>query len=423
MKILVISNLYPPAVLGGYELCCRQAAEGLTSRGHEVLVLTSAWKATFADDNPNIWRQFKFANCLTAPRDAYAPRDWQQLEAEAHFVSAHNVGIMTSALARFRPDVVYLWNLIGLGGLGLLGCLKHLRVPWVWNLGDSVPRTLCSRDEQPVPEIVREFNRYVQGCYMPVSRRLVAEIEAAGVELRNEVLVTPNWVSGDMPPSRNLFYEPGQTLRIVHVGQRSPKGTALLMVAAARLRARGVENFSIDLFGRLNHPMFATRVREIGLQNHVRIHGEVEQRSLLALYAEHRFDVFAFPTWPREPFGCAPLEAAAYGTVMAISRNCGIAEWFVDGVHCLKVERSAAAFAGVLEDIIRGRIVLEPLARRAAAVIWRDFSFPSVVARIEAALSRAAAQPRDGAGSFDDVQRMAIAAERMVEKFLDAEAA
>ena len=29
MRVLVISNLYPPDFLGGYELACGQAAEGL----------------------------------------------------------------------------------------------------------------------------------------------------------------------------------------------------------------------------------------------------------------------------------------------------------------------------------------------------------------------------------------------------------
>lgn len=42
MRILVLSNLYPPDFLGGYELGCRQAAEALAAAGHDVLVLTSA---------------------------------------------------------------------------------------------------------------------------------------------------------------------------------------------------------------------------------------------------------------------------------------------------------------------------------------------------------------------------------------------
>ena len=40
MKILVLSNLYPPDFHGGYELGCEQAVNALPARGHEVRVVT-----------------------------------------------------------------------------------------------------------------------------------------------------------------------------------------------------------------------------------------------------------------------------------------------------------------------------------------------------------------------------------------------
>ncbi|WP_163360424.1 glycosyltransferase family 4 protein, partial [Klebsiella aerogenes] len=41
MRILFLTNLYPPVILGGYEIACAQTAEALKKRGHEVRVLTS----------------------------------------------------------------------------------------------------------------------------------------------------------------------------------------------------------------------------------------------------------------------------------------------------------------------------------------------------------------------------------------------
>ena len=38
MKILVITNLYPPHFVGGYELGCRDVVEQLRRRGHTVWV-------------------------------------------------------------------------------------------------------------------------------------------------------------------------------------------------------------------------------------------------------------------------------------------------------------------------------------------------------------------------------------------------
>ena len=41
LRILVITNLYPPQVLGGYERSIADFARLLQHRGHTVLVLTS----------------------------------------------------------------------------------------------------------------------------------------------------------------------------------------------------------------------------------------------------------------------------------------------------------------------------------------------------------------------------------------------
>ncbi len=43
MKILVISDLYPPYQVGGYEINCKDSVEALVDRGHEITVLTSSW--------------------------------------------------------------------------------------------------------------------------------------------------------------------------------------------------------------------------------------------------------------------------------------------------------------------------------------------------------------------------------------------
>lgn len=41
MKILFLSNLYPPHHIGGYGMLCLEVVEGLAKRGHDVTVLTS----------------------------------------------------------------------------------------------------------------------------------------------------------------------------------------------------------------------------------------------------------------------------------------------------------------------------------------------------------------------------------------------
>ena len=63
------------------------------------------------------------------------------------------------------------------------------------------------------------------------------------------------------------------------------------------------------------------------------------------------------------------------------------ASWDFHGVHCLKAERTAEAFARVFAGILDRAIDLEPLGRRASAVIWRDFHLDAILPRIEQALA------------------------------------
>ena len=101
-----------------------------------------------------------------------------------------------------------------------------------------------------------------------------------------------------------------------------------------------------------------------------------------------------------------------------MSELCGNAEWFVHRVHCLKAERNPDAFADALAAILSGAIALEPIARRASAVVGRDFHMDSLIPRIERALASASGRSRDGAGTADEAYRMALLAEKLTRVFI-----
>ena len=52
MRVLFVSNLYPPNVVGGYERLCFEVASAFASRGHEVHVLASGHGGGIAGDFP-----------------------------------------------------------------------------------------------------------------------------------------------------------------------------------------------------------------------------------------------------------------------------------------------------------------------------------------------------------------------------------
>ena len=61
MRVLVLSNLYPPDFFGGYELGCRQAAGALADAGHDVLVLTSAPRVPVSSE-PHVRRELQLTD-------------------------------------------------------------------------------------------------------------------------------------------------------------------------------------------------------------------------------------------------------------------------------------------------------------------------------------------------------------------------
>ena len=51
--ILVLSNMYPPHHMGGYELSCRDVVDRWRATGHDVTVLTSTMRLPGVDDPPD----------------------------------------------------------------------------------------------------------------------------------------------------------------------------------------------------------------------------------------------------------------------------------------------------------------------------------------------------------------------------------
>lgn len=416
MRVLTLSNLYPPDFIGGYEIACAHVVDALRARGHEVRVLTGGPRLPVADTPPHVLRRFRLVDEWSEDGMGAVPLAFRLDEAQSRLVSAHNIHVLTSVLEEFQPDVVYVCCVTGLGGLGLMACLQYLRVPWVWQLGDRVPHHLCSTRQQVIPGLAELFTRHVEGQYIVVSEQLRREIEDCRIMLRGNVDVLPYWINGQRGPRRQTFYQGGH-LRIMSAGQVARwKGADVIIEAAARLRDAGHHDFSVDFYGKVHQHDLPILARKLGLADHVFFKGVLSQARLIEAYSQ--YDLFAFPTLEREPFGMVPLEAAARGCVPVITRRCGIAEWLVHGLHCLKADRTPVAFARAFSDVLERRIPLESLGRRGAELAWREFHLDAILPRIERLLHRASLQPRTGAGTPHEAYRLARMAEQLAASLI-----
>ena len=388
MRILVISNLYPPDVLGGYEMGCRQAAEALRTAGHDVRVLTSVPRAQMVPNESHVHRRLK----LSYIYDQYSmwkltPTGRTIRNHEACGVQAFNVHMLGQIVEEFQPDVVYAWNLIGLGGLGLLAAIQHLGLPWVMHLMDNVPETLCALASSPqpvIPPVADAFLRLCRGRFICCSRNTLDEITAAGVHIADRTTIIPNWVTTNGTPNRSDYRHGGQ-FRMLSAGTFCVhKGTHFVIRAAQLLRDKGHTNFSIDLYGMGTDPAFRAMILSNRLDM-VRIHGYREQ------------------------------EEMAHGCVAVMSRVCGISEWFVERADCLKTDRDSEALAASIEKLISGEVSLEAVGRRGARNVLQWFHISTILPRIETELANAI---RSGGGrrhSAAEAHRLALLAEKMFQ--------
>ena len=107
MRILVISDLYPPVAFGGYESETAALVDGLRER-HEVLVLTSVRDSSSAPPEPHVRRELPYVG----------PR--KREIARAPFAAARAARRTRAAIADFGPDLVYVANGVAIPQAALL---------------------------------------------------------------------------------------------------------------------------------------------------------------------------------------------------------------------------------------------------------------------------------------------------------------
>lgn len=397
MRLLFVSNLYPPQVLGGYEMTCARVAEAMAARGHSVRVLTSP---TYLPPDPDASPAVELHRTLSLRTYFPLPQTGGEIAQLMHHESAvsrfENTRILLEELRDFEPTHVVAFNLLGLGGLALIDLLRSVDAPWMWNLGDRIPNALVDGLPEPVLAVygAQAPDYFDRGEIVAVSRSLVDGIEAGGLTL-GEVEVIGRGVT--VPPDSGeprLYREGGVTRFTFAASLGEHKGVGLVVEAAAVL-AGETRDFRVDLYGDGDVEGWRVRASDAGLDGVVEFHGATPRDDVLAAH-EHA-DAFLFPTWEGEAFGVAPVEAAAAGCVPIVTAASGVAEFLIDGVDCVKITRSVPALVGAMRNVMNGSTDLEALGRRGREAARGPLSFERSIELIEASLER-----RGTPGSLSD---------------------
>ena len=106
MKILVITDHFPPDVEGGYELRCEEACNWLHNKNYEIRVLT------IENDKINDNHKYHVKRKLKKYADGSTPKNWNIIIR--YFNAVRDNYIFRKEVNNFKPDYLYLWRCQGI---------------------------------------------------------------------------------------------------------------------------------------------------------------------------------------------------------------------------------------------------------------------------------------------------------------------
>jgi glycosyltransferase involved in cell wall biosynthesis len=376
MRILVISNLFPPVAVGGYETRCAHTMEWL-AREHEVVVLTSRAKRRGLAPEHDVYRDLPFVpetrrGVLIAP-----------------LASLRAVRVMRRALRHHQPDLIFVWNASNIPRAAVR-LAQESGVPVAFSLADPWLGDFAEGDL---------FLRYLAGDARGMRRawgwvvRLVDRLPALRVDLDTPLPASLVWNSKalrELTPIPNAVapvleriiypgtdYEelfagieraPAAVPTIVYAGRIEPqKAPDVAVRALALLRERHGVDARLLVLGsgeRVHMRALGELVDELGLRGCVELRGKLPVKGVAAALAEAH--AIVVPSRWQEPFGLVCLEAAFARVPVVASLSGGMPEMLVPEREALfftidDVDGCAAALASTLGD----RPAAEERARRA----------------------------------------------------------
>lgn len=384
MRILLVSNLFPPEVIGGYELVAQELALRLAGAGHEVAVATSPLVNHSREVSGSAITVHRGLSYTGLSLDRPDPNEEQ---FRSGMIQLSNIAALRMLIEQFAPDQILLCNISGLGALGLVTFLHEVGFSPAIYLGDNVFEHACVNPDQReaffrlfgAPKALRALRP------IGVSQLVIDEIQRSlGLTLGSPFFV-PGWVPTELPPLRPRSLE--APLRLVFSSRvAAHKGIWIMLDAVKHLITCGDDNFIVDVYGSGQVPEFIQRVHAESLSSHIRYQGMLGREAMIEFFGD--YDALLFPTWQREPLGLVPFEAAAQGCIPIMTAQIGAAEWFT-ATDCIKIERSPEAMAGAIQFLM-AMPAKERAARRnaTAAHVRRHFSAGLWIPRIEQLLAQ-----------------------------------
>lgn len=358
MKILTLTNLYPPFYVGGYELRCASITDALRERGHEVRVLTSDHglrEGTPPQGQGHVRRQLRI--------HGYYGHPWLSVDRLAE-LELHNNQVLREMVADFQPDVVHVWCMNGLSK-SLCLTLQQLHVRVVYDVSDHwILRSLkadvwldwWNRRGGPLPSQARRAlwtltgrreklhhvapTNPVRDIRFPrlyfTSARLRELTAEQGYEVAHGgVIHCP--VDTQHFQGSPVLREPREWLWVGRLAEDKGIHTALRALASLKGRFQG----HLRVYGKGDDASYVARLKAYAQENGLPVSWHsATPAEMPEVYRRH--DALLFTSEWEEPFALTPLEAMSCGLPVIGTMTGGSRELFRHGKNALTYDAGNA---------------------------------------------------------------------------------
>ncbi len=339
MKVLLITNLYPPQELGGYGRCMADYAWGLLQKGHYVEVISSDAKylgnSGHGPNGEKVHRILTLKGSFERGVEIWSDKEKCKLADE------NNRKVCNWLINKESWDSILIGN-IDLISIDILSLLLKKGLPTVHHIGFVAP-------PYPPHYYPREGNYKLVCASNAVKKSLISE----GLPVSDSEVIYPairedlfgiKGTNRELPEplnNRKLDEELGTRRLPIRIGfaglLMGSKGVHNVVEAMCILKNKGIE-----VTGYLAGDSFQVGYKEAlenilinnGLNHTVKFVGRLTRSQLARFYVLHH--IVVFPSIYPEAFGIVAAEAMASGITLVSSGVGGASEAFVDGFSGLK---------------------------------------------------------------------------------------
>lgn len=381
-RILVISALFPPNVIGGAEISAYNIAQGFSTAGWDVGVLSCAASPdqVCADQIENGLRIWRLPNIRPYPANGYltAPRHLKPVWHLQDYFDPRNRRLVQPILKAFAPDVVQINILPGIG-YNVLRDIAALGVPvnfFQHDLGLACIRMSMFKDGHNCTRQCTACalsSHYKLGLLRRIGQLQLISPSAGNFHRMSEAIdLSPFLKIVALNPNRYPLPSIARTesplFRVLYAGRiHASKGIQTVIEALSRMAARGI-GVELNIAG--SGPYEAELRQMTADLGFVRFHGFIPQQALSDLMQQS--DVITVPSiWTENSPGVL-IHALSQGLPALGSEVGGIPELIEEGRNGFLIRAGdVGAWEEKLTLLARDRALLGQLQAHALATAGR----------------------------------------------------